>query len=257
MGSLVYLFIFSFIGSVAGLIGGVILLFKKEWAKKLATVSVPLAAGVLLTLSFLDLLPEAVEKYGEGAFTVILSVFVVLFLIERFFFYFHHHLEGVESHSGHTHAQGETVVSLVIFGDTIHNFLDGVVIGASFLVNPSLAMLVAFSTFMHETPHEVADFGILIAKGWSRKKAFVANLLSALATFPGAFLTYFFAERVEDGVGILLALAAGFFMYVATTDFLPEATHAPRKHIGRQALFLIIGIFSIVIIRALFPEIGH
>ena len=92
MGSLVYLFIFSFIGSVAGLIGGVILLFKKEWAKKLATVSVPLAAGVLLTLSFLDLLPEAVEKYGEGAFTVILSVFVVLFLIERFFFYFHHHL---------------------------------------------------------------------------------------------------------------------------------------------------------------------
>ena len=256
MESFIYLLIFSFIGSIAGLIGGVILLFKKEWAGKLASVSVPLAAGVLLTLSFLDLLPEAVEEFGEGAYSVILIVFVVLFLIERFFFYFHHHVEDSGRHKGHSHSEGETVIPLVIFGDTIHNFLDGVVIGASFLVNPSLALLVSFSTFMHETPHEVADFGILLAKGWSRKKAFVTNFFSALATFPGAILTYLYAERIEKGVGILLALAAGFFLYVATTDFLPEATHAPKKFIGRQALFLLIGIFTIVIIRIIFPEIG-
>jgi len=166
-------------------------------------------------------------------------------------------VEGSETHAGHSHVQGETVVPLVIIGDTIHNFLDGVVIGASFLVNPSLALIVSFSTFLHETPHEVADFGILLAKGWSRKKAFLTNLLSALATFPGAFLTYLYAEKIEGGVGILLALAAGFFLYVATTDFLPEATHAPRKFIGRQALFLLIGIFMMVIIRVIFPEIGH
>lgn len=257
MSSVGLLFIYSFIGSIAGLIGGLILLFKKDWAKSLASVSVPLAAGVLLTLSFLDLLPEAVEEYGERAFAVILAVFVILFLIERFFLYFHHHLESVETHSGHSHAQGETIIPLVIFGDTIHNFLDGVVIGAAFLVNPSLALLVSFSTFLHETPHEVADFGILLAKGWNRRNTFLANLLSALATFPGAFLTYFYAERIEEGVGILLALAAGFFLYVATTDFLPEATHAPRKFMGRQALFLLIGIFAIVLIRVAFPEIGH
>ncbi|KKR30029.1 MAG: hypothetical protein UT61_C0015G0008 [Candidatus Woesebacteria bacterium GW2011_GWA1_39_8] len=257
MNSISLLLVYSFIGSVAGLIGGVILLFKKEWAMKLASVSVPLAAGVLLALSWLDLLPEAVEEYGEGAFAVILLVFVILFLVERFFFYFHHHLEGGETHAGHSHVQGETIIPLVIFGDTIHNFLDGVVIGAAFLVNPSLAMIVSFSTFLHQTPHEVADFGILLAKGWSRKKAFLANFFSALATFPGALLTYFYAERIEEGVGILLAVAAGFFLYVATTDFLPEATHAPRKFLGRQALFLLIGIFAIVIIRTLFPEIGH
>lgn len=255
MSSLGLLLIYSFVGSVAGLIGGGILLFKKEWARKLASVSVPLAAGVLLTLSFLDLLPEAVKEYGEDAYPVILAVFVVLFLIERFFFYFHHHIE--DSHFGHFHAPGETVVPLVIFGDTIHNFLDGVVIGASFLVNPSLALIVSFSTFLHETPHEVADFGILLAKGWSRKGALVANFLSALATFPGALFTYFYAEKIEEGVGILLALAAGFFIYVATTDLLPEAVHAPRKFMGQQALFLLIGIFAIVVIRVLFPEIGH
>jgi len=257
MAEVLLLIIYSTLGSLAGLIGGIILLFNKDLAKKLATVSVPLAAGVLLALSFLDLLPEAVEEYGEGSFAVILSVFVVLFLIERFFFYFHHHVEDSEIHVGHSHAQGETVIPLVIFGDTIHNFLDGVVIGASFLLNPSLALVVSFSTFLHETPHEVADFGILLAKGWSRKRAFFANFFSALATFPGAILTYYYAERIEQGVGILLALAAGFFLYVATTDFLPEATHAPRKFIGQQALFLLLGIFAIVIVRTIFPEIGH
>ena len=257
MGSISFLLLFSFVGSVAGLIGGVVLLFKKEWAGKLASVSVPLAAGVLLAVSFLDLFPEAIEKAGELAFSVVLVVFVVLFMIERFFFYFHHHLEGGEAHTGHSHAYGETVVSLVIFGDTIHNFLDGVVIGTSFLVNPSLSMVVAFSTFLHETPHEVADFGILLAKGWSRKRVFFANLFSSLATFPGAILSYFYADKLESGVGILLALAAGFFLYVATTDFLPEATHAPRRHLGQQALFLIIGILVIVVTRTIFPEVGH
>jgi zinc and cadmium transporter len=256
MNNILLLIVLSTIGSVAGLIGGLILLFREKWAKALASVSVPLAAGVLLTVSLLDLLPEAIEEAGEVSFSVILLVFVILFMIERFLFYFHHHLEG-ESHSGHSHNKAETVTSLVIFGDTIHNFLDGVVIGTTFLVNPQLAFLVAFSTFLHETPHEVADFGILLAKGWSRGKAFWANFLSALATFPGAFLTYFFAERIESGTGILLALAAGFFLYVATTDFLPEATHAPRKFLGRQALFLLIGIAIIIGVRAVFPEIGH
>ncbi len=251
------LLLFSFVGSVAGLIGGVILLFREEWAKKLASISVPLAAGVLLSLSFLDLLPEAVEEFGKGSFSVILAVFVVLFLIERFLFYMHHHLEENETHKGHSHAKGETVVPLVIFGDTIHNFLDGVVIGASFLVNPPLSFLVSLSTFMHETPHEIADFGILLAKGWNRRKVFIANFLSSLATFPGAFLTYFYAEKIEEGVGILLALAAGFFLYVATTDFLPEAVHTSRKSIVKQAAFLLIGILIIVVVRIIFPELGH
>jgi len=257
MQELPLLVIYTFIGSIAGLVGGFILLFRERWAKGLASVSVPLAAGVLLALSLLDLLPEAVEAAGETAFSVILIVFVVLFLVERFLFYLHHHQEDGEMHTGHSHTHGQTTIPLIIFGDTIHNFLDGVVIGASFLVSPSLAMIVSFSTFLHETPHEVADFGILLAKGWSRKKVFLANFLSALATFPGAFLTYFYAEKVEEGMGILLALAAGFFLYVATTDFLPEATHAPRKFLFRQAIFMIIGILAIVSIRILFPEIGH
>jgi len=252
-----YLLLISFIASVAGLIGGVIFLLKKNWAKSLATISVPLAAGVLLALSLLDLLPEAVEQYGNNAFSVILAVFVILFLIERFFFFFHHHIEDSDNHGvEHAHSSRSSVY-LVILGDTIHNFLDGVVLGATFLINPSLALLVAFSTFLHETPHEIADFGILLEKGWSRKKTLLTNFLSSLATFPGAILTYFYADKIEAGVGILLAVAAGFFLYVATTDFLPEATHAPKKFVVRHSLFLVIGVAIIMVIQIIFPELDH
>lgn len=257
MTELFNLVILASIGSIAGLIGGIILLFKKNWADALADVSVPLAAGVLLSVSLLDLFPESVEKMGNGAFSVILIVFVILFLIERFFLFLHHHDGEGESEEGHRHIKKESVASLVIAGDTIHNFLDGVVIGAAFLVNPSLGLVVAFSTFLHETPHEIADFGILLAKGWSRKKAFLANFLSALTTFPGALLTYFFAEKIEAGVGLLLAVATGFFLYVATTDFLPEATHSHRKHPVKQAIYLIFGILIIFFVKTVFPEIGH
>lgn len=253
MNPLFSLLILSFIGSVAGLIGGVVFLFRKKWAKVLAQSAVPLAAGVLLAVSLLDLLPEAIEEIGSQAFPVILIVFVALFLVERFLFYLHHHFD-LENHTYQKDRHTETAVPLVIFGDTIHNFLDGVAIAASFIVNPYLGLIVAFSTFLHETPHEIADFGILLSAGWTRQKAFFANFLSALATFPGAILTFYYAERIEAGVGTLLAVAAGLFLYVAATDFLPEVSHAPIGSSRRQALFLVIGILAIVALGFFVPE---
>lgn len=254
MSSLISLLLLASIGSVAGLVGGLILLLKKKWAKNLTTIAVPLAAGVLLAVSLLDLLPQAVEEIGEKAFPVILVVFVVFFLIERFLFSLHHH-DDLENHGGHHHRHTETAVPLVIFGDTVHNFLDGVAIAAAFIVNPYLGLLVALSTFLHETPHEIADFGILLSAGWEPKRAFATNFASALATFPGALLTYFYAAKIESAVGTLLAIAAGLFLYVAATDFLPQVGRAPRDSVGRQSLFLIIGILAIVALGALFPEI--
>jgi len=247
MSPLLSLLTLAFIGSVASLIGGIILLLRRKWAKGLTSDAIPLAAGVLLAVSLLDLLPQAVDKVGDLAFTIVLSVFVTLFLVERFLFYLHHHSVD-DDHRKET-------VPLIIFGDTIHNFLDGVAIAAGFLVSPSLGAIVALSTFLHETPHEIADFGILLANGWSPKKAFTANFLSALATFPGALLTYYYAASIEAGVGILLAVAAGLFLYIAATDFLPEAEHAPREKMGRQALFLLIGVLSIVTLGLIFPEV--
>lgn len=247
MSSLMAILGLAFIGSIAGLIGGVILLVKEKWAKVLAVHAIPLAAGVLLAVSLLDLFPEAVEAVGEQAFSIVLVVFVALFLIERFLFSLHHHQEP-------EHAHTETVVPTVILGDTIHNFMDGVAIAVSFMIEPSLGLVVALATFLHETPHEIADFGILLSAGWTRRKVFVANFFSALATFPGAILTFFYAKRVESLSGILLAVAAGLFLYIAATDFLPEAGHAPKANPWRQALLLIIGVLVIVVLGIFVPE---
>ncbi|OGG04888.1 hypothetical protein A2Z33_06325 [Candidatus Gottesmanbacteria bacterium RBG_16_52_11] len=255
MGGIAGLIVLSFIGSVAGLIGGVLLLFRKQWAGQVANFSVPLAAGVLLAVSFLHLFPEAVETTGNRAFSIILAVFVVMFLVERFFFYFHHHRQEGETHAGHAH--GPAVGPFMVVGDTIHNFLDGVIIASAYLTNPTLAVVVAFSTFLHETPHEIADFGIFLSMGWTRRKTFLTNFLSALATFPGALLTYYFAGVSGQMTGILMALATGMFLYIATTDFLPEAAHAPRRYLGNQAVYLLLGIVIIIGIGMLVPEVGH
>ncbi len=247
MDSLPFLLVLAFIGSVAGLIGGVVFLVKENWCKTLSFVATPLAAGVLLSLALLDLLPEAVEAIDEKAFSIVLIVIVTSFLIERFLFNLHHH-----DHHGKHEEEGS--IPLVIFGDTIHNFLDGIAIGAAFLVNPTLGIFVAFATFLHETPHEIADFGILISNGWSRRRAFAANFFSALATFPGVLFVYFYAGQTRSVIGILLAVAAGLFLYVATTDFLPEVSHSHKSSTWKQALFLIVGILAIVLVGALVPE---
>ena len=242
------LLILAFIGSVAGLIGGVLFLVKEGWSKKLSLIATPLAAGVLLAFSLLDLLPEAVEQIGTSAFGIVLAIIVISFLFERFVFALHHHDHGAREYRGDP-------VSLVILGDTVHNFLDGVAIAAAFLVNPSLGVVAALATFIHETPHEIADFGILIKNGWTRRRAFVANLFSALATFPGAILTYYFASQIESAIGVMLAVAAGLFLYIASTDFLPEVAHESEKNSIKQAAFLLIGIFLIILVGTLVPEI--
>lgn len=246
MGDLATITVLAFLGSVAGLIGGAILLFKKSWSSKLSNFALPLATGVLLAVSFLDLLPEAVEEVGEGAFTIVLGVFILLFLIERFFFHLHHHSSGDE-------VEPKTAIPLVIFGDTIHNFLDGVAIAAAFMVSPPLGLTVALATFLHETPHEIADFGILLSAGFTRRKAFLTNFYSALATFPGAFLTYFFSQKIEGSVGVLLSIAAGLFLYVASTDFLPETKMESEKSSVKNILFLVLGVILILLIGRLLP----
>lgn len=255
MDPLFQLLILTAIGSIAGLIGGVILLYNDKWAKKLTIIAVPLAAGVLLALSLLDLLPEAVRQIGDQAFAVVLIVFVVFFLIERFLFYLHHHydVDDDDSHRGHEHAT-EEAIPLVIFGDTIHNFLDGVAIAVAFLVDPLFGLIVALATFLHETPHEIADFGILIAHGWSKQKAIFVNFLSALATFAGALMTYYWAETLGRGVGVLIAIAAGLFLYIAATDFLPEVGYSKKSSPLRQATALIVGILIIVALTLIVPD---
>lgn len=247
---LLMILILSTIGSLAGLVGGVIFLVKKNWAKALSRNAIPFAAGVLLSVSLLDLLPEAVENLGTAGYSIALGALLASFFFEQFFAHLHHHHERRETLLRAT-------VPLVVFGDTIHNFIDGVAIAAAYLTNPYFGYVVTLATFLHETPHEIGDFGVLMSAGWSRTKTFCANLISALATFPGALLVYFFLRETPGQVGILLAISAGVFLYLGASDFLPEISEEePGAPPWRNAFLLLIGVAIMFVLTLVSPESG-
>ena len=248
MNSLVSLLLLATLGSVAGLIGGVVFLIKKDWAKRLSVFAVPFAAGVLLSVSILHLIPEASHVIGEKAYLIVLLSLVGSFLFEEYFAHLHHH-------EGRVRTSFKAAIPLVIFGDTIHNFIDGVAIASAYLISPSFGLVVALATFLHETPHEIGDFGILLAAGWKRSKVFVANLFSALATFPGALSVYYFMSDAHDKIGVLLAVSAGVFLYLGASDFLPEVSEEKQKDLARKkVLFVILGVIAMYLLGFILPE---
>jgi zinc and cadmium transporter len=239
------------LGSIAGLIGGVIFLINDKWARVLCKYAVPFAAGVLISVSLLHLIPEAVHATGESVYVVVLASFIFAFFFEQFFAHLHHHEDK-------KHTMTKSSVPLVIFGDTIHNFIDGVAIAAAYLVNPMAGLVVAIATFLHEAPHEIADFGILVKSGWPKRKAFTANFLSAMATFPGAFLVIYYSEVIHGGVGVLLAISGGVFLYLGASDFLPEVAEENHgKPAWKELSVFILGVLLMYLLTFLTPEHAH
>ncbi len=235
MSDLLILFFLVFLAGVFSLIGGAAFLVKKEWSNFLARYSIPFAAGVLLTVSLIGLLPEADHLIGRLAYQIVLFTLISVYLFETWACRLHHH----QPQENHYLFSGSAL--WVVIGDTIHNFVDGVAIAAAYLTNPGLGLITAVSTFLHEVPHEIGDFGILLGLGWRKKRVFTVNLLSSLATIIGAFLVFYF-DPGEKIFGYLIALSAGMFLYLGASDFLPHADEnlSPKKAI--IALLLGVGL---------------
>ena len=248
MGSMFTLFLYLSLGSIAGLLGGLLLIWKEKTAKNLSLHLISFAAGVILATAFLDLLPEAIEAGGEGTFVLILIGLVAFFLVEDFWLHFHHHEE-------HRHSLA-SVVPLLVTSDSIHNFIDGVAITASFLADPQLGLIVALATFFHEIPQEIGDFGVMIISGVKKSKVILYNLFSALSTFIGAIVTIVLAGRSENLVGPLLGLATGMFLYISSADILPQLVHGERRDIRwHTAGFFLAGITLVYLLTRIVP--GH
>jgi zinc and cadmium transporter len=207
---------FSLIGGMFSLIGGVILLRSKKSADGLARYATPFAAGVLLAAAFTDLLPEALGSGGDSQIVLTWALLGVLgfFVLERFLRFFHHHHE----HEGKEKASN----SLIIIGDTLHNALDGVAIGAAFLIGTPTGIVAAIAVAAHEIPQEIGDFGLLLKNGMKRSKVLIVNIISALATTLLAVITYALGDANSFPVSELLAITAGFFIYIAASDIIPE-----------------------------------
>lgn len=227
-------------GSVVSLLGGVYLLYGKKGAKQLQRYAVPFAAGALLAAAFVDLLPEALE-HGEGrqVSLTILVAFLLFFFLERGLSWFHHHHE----HDTKTTGRARRNSSLIIIGDTLHNFMDGLAIGAAFLVDPAIGIVTTLAIAAHEVPQEIGDFGLLLSKGMKKKHVLLVNIASALVTVVSAALVYGFGGSLHLPEALLLAGIAGFFIYIAASDIIPTIHHEPsRKHANIQSIVLLVGV---------------
>lgn len=225
-------------GSLVSLIGGLYLIYGKKNVSKLQKAAVPFAAGALLAAAFLDLLPEAGE--GGDSKTVAMAVligFVGFFVLERSLSWFHHH------HDDKGHAVKRQTVSLIVIGDTLHNFIDGLAIGAAFLVSPITGVITTVAIAAHEIPQEIGDFGLMLSKGMAKRKVLLVNVVSALATVLGAALVYGVGDALPIDQSTLLAVTAGFFIYIAASDIIPTIHAEPSRRVANlQTLVLLFGI---------------
>lgn len=239
MSDLLILLIVVTAGSLLSLVGGLYLIYGKKGTKKIQRAAVPFAAGALLAAAFLDLLPEAVE-HGEAdsALLYALAGLVVFFVLERTLSWFHHHHEDEKSTPS-----GRRNTSLIVIGDTIHNFIDGLAIGAAFLVSPATGVITAIAIAAHEIPQEIGDFGLLLSKGMHKKRVLIVNILSALATIIGAVLVFGLGGSFEVPESLLLGVTAGFFIYIAASDIIPTIHAEPRRRVAMlQTIILLAGI---------------
>ncbi|MEO5498925.1 MAG: ZIP family metal transporter, partial [Candidatus Saccharimonadales bacterium] len=166
---------------------------------------------------------------------------VVFFLLERFLRWFHHH---------HSHDANNTdaTIPLIVIGDTVHNFIDGVAIAAAFLIDVPTGIITTLAVAAHEIPQELGDFGLLLDKGMKRADVIKVNVLSALATTFAAVIFYQFGQSVNLPFGILLGLVAGFFIYIAVSDIIPSIhKNEGQRFAGAQTVMLVIGVIMVSI----------
>jgi zinc and cadmium transporter len=226
------------IGSLVSLVGGAILLKAKKRRQAAILLTMPFGAGALLAAAFFDLLPESFETADPKEMLLYcLTGFIFFFLFERLASWFHHH---------HQHEEGKGAKAsqrwLIIVGDITHNAIDGMAIGAAFLVSIPTGIITTFAVAAHEIPKELGTFAFLLSRGWKGKTVIIANLCTAIATIIAAVAVYILAKDSHEFVPVLLALTSGFFLYVAASDIIPDIHEQPRKIGTVQALMLIIGV---------------
>lgn len=237
MDQLLTVVFFASIGSIVSLLGGFILLTSKKIGARLVMYATPFAAGALLAAAFVDLLREAARS-GEAETALVWTMLgiVVFFLLERFLHWFHHHHQ-------HENSKTDPRVALVIIGDALHNFIDGVAIAAGFLTSIEAGIIITIAVAAHEIPQEIGDFGLLLSKGLSRKKVILVNFLSALITVLSAGGFYLLGQSTELPKTPFIGLIAGFFIYIAVSDIIPSIhQQEKRKLAGAQTLMLLLGV---------------
>lgn len=245
MNSLYLIILSTLIISLLSLIGILTISISTKKLEKYLIYLVSLSIGALLGGAFLHLIPEALEKssYNNVFLSVILG-FLIFFLIEKIFHWRHCH---------ETECKVHTFAYMNLLGDSMHNFIDGLIIAGSFLVNQSMGMASLLAIALHEIPQEIGDFGVLLYAGLSRKKAIIFNFITAMTAVIGGFFGYFLFNNIQLPLGIILSFAAGGFIYISASDLIPELKQ--EKIFVKSILHILVIILGIVIMYLL--KSGH
>ncbi len=255
--------IFAWIVS-ASLLGGVLsvlaaALFALNANTRWIGMLVSYAIGALLGAVFLDILPEAFSLTSNVTLVsgMVLLGILVFFTLEKVFIWRHCHHDHCELHepqdiAGNDHGRSGTII---IIGDTFHNFVDGIIIAAAFLTDLHLGLATALAIIAHEIPQEVGDFAILLHSGYSKLRAFQLNLISSFATLIGGIIAYFALQDTQDFMPYLLALAASSMIYVAMTDLIPDLHKRIRiSDTVQQVTLIVFGITTVRLLGLLISE---
>lgn len=230
--------------SLISFIGLFTLSFKEGTLRKGLFLLISLATGALLGDAFIHLLPESFEEAGATATSIFVLAGILSFLMLEKFLHWHHS-HGNDSSDEHTriHPLGR----LVIVSDSVHNLVDGIAIGAAFLVSPEIGIATTIAIALHEIPQEIGDFGLLLHSGYSRGKALMVNFFSALTAFIGIGIAFWLSTLSEGLIPLIAAFAAGNFIYIALADLVPELhkTQGAKRGIA-QFLVIIAGLAVMV-----------
>lgn len=253
MSLLVLIIIFTAIGGVLSVMAAAVFLLLPDHRRNAVLPhGISFAIGALLAVAFWGLIPEAFAEVKPEQFQTlsgtILAGILGFFVLEKLLIWRHCHFGSCEAHGdeenhdhghGHSHGVAKSAGALIILGDSIHNFVDGVLIAAAFLTDVQLGIVTSLAVAAHEIPQEVGDFAILLHSGYSKSKALFYNILASLTTVLGGALAYFGLEDLHDSLPYFLALAASSFIYIAVADLIPSLHKKTDMKTSLQQIALI------------------
>lgn len=226
--------------SLISLLGITTFSIKEDRLKKILIYMIAFSAGTLLGDVFIHLLPEAIEESG---FTLMISAFVLIgigfsFSVEKFIHWRH-------CHHPTTHNHPHPLTTMNLIGDGVHNFIDGIIIAASYIVSIPVGIATTIAVAFHEIPQEISEFGVLIYGGYTKKRALIANFIIALTSILGAITTLIIGSQFEEMMIFLIPFAAGNFIYIAVADLIPELhKNSKTKQSLIQLTLFVLGILA-------------
>lgn len=265
MSILLLIVIFTAIGGILSVMAaGAFLLLPEKQRQNVLPHGVSFAIGALLTGAFCGLIPHAFEEVAAEdmqmlSATILIGI-LLFFVLEKLLVWRHCHshacaAHGEDSHDDHNHSadHGRRVAGMfIILGDSIHNFVDGVLIGAAFLTDPQLGMVTSLAVAAHEIPQEVGDFAILLHSGYTRGKALFYNMLASLTTVIGGVLAYFSLGDLHHILPYFLTLAASSFIYIAVADLIPSLHQKTDIKTSLQQIgFILAGVGLILLMQSI------